>query len=73
MFKPQYNKDESYIVRARCSLCNVQLPKMTLTNFKAFVCVCQRNLTNPSGFVKEMIDDGYIFDPISGDILTKKN
>ena len=66
MFKPQYNKDESYIVRARCSLCNVQLPKMTLTNFKAFVCVCQRN---PSCFVKEMINDGYI----SGDILTKKN
>lgn len=50
MFKPQYNKDESYIVRARCSLCDVQLPKMTLTNFKAFVCVCQRNLNSPSNY-----------------------
>jgi len=67
MFKSEYNPDESYIVRARCSICDVQLPKMTLTNFRAFVCVCQRNITNPYCFSNELINQGHVFDPAGGD------
>ena len=56
MFKSEYNPDESYIVRARCSFCDIKLPKMSLTNFRAFVCVCQRNLTSPSNYDTKKID-----------------
>ena len=70
MFKSEYDPDESFIIRATCKFCNVKLPKMSIRLFESFVCVCQRNLTNPSCFVRSDIENSAIFDPITGE---KKN
>lgn len=66
MLKSEYNPDESIVIKATCKICNVKLPKMSVRLFESFVCVCQRNLTNPLCFVKSDIDNGVQFDPITG-------
>ena len=70
MLKSEYHPDESFVIKATCKICNVKLPKMSIRLFESFVCVCQRNLTNPSCYVREYIENGVLFDPITGD---KKN
>ena len=67
MLKSEYNPDESIVIKAICKICNVKLPKMSVRLFESFVCVCQRNLTNPLCFVKSDIDNGVQFDPITGE------
>ena len=66
MLKTEYNPDESFIIKATCKICNVKLPKMSIRLFESFVCVCQRNLTNPSCFAREAVDAGCVFNPITG-------
>ena len=70
MLKSEYNPDESFVIKATCKICNVKLPKMSIRLFESFVCVCQRNLTNPSCYVRSDIENGVLFDPITGE---KKN
>ena len=70
MLKSEYNPDESIVIKATCKICNVKLPKMSVRLFESFVCVCQRNLKNASCYVRSDIENGALFDPITGD---KKN
>lgn len=66
MLKTEFNPDESFIIKATCKICNVKLPKMSVRLFESFVCVCQRNIINPSFYVKSDIENGVQFDPITG-------
>lgn len=50
-----------------CKLCGIKLPKMTRRNFDSFVCVCERNFTNPHTFSRDLIQAGVQFDPVTGE------
>lgn len=52
--------------RFNCLICNVQLPKITPEEFKTFVCVCQRNQTNPHAYARDLIEAGAVFCCLTG-------
>lgn len=49
-----------------CRICDVKLPRITLKEYKAFVCFCQRNQTNPNAFARDLIEAGAVFCCVTG-------
>ncbi len=50
-----------------CKVCGVKFPKMSRRNFESYVCVCERNMTNPHKYPRDLIDAGVKFCCITGE------
>lgn len=56
----QSNPDE-IISFQFCKICRVKFPKMSQRNLDSYVCVCERNMTNPYKYPRDLIETGVKF------------